>query len=332
MDGGARTPREVQDGNARGIVLRMLAELPAGGDGALALVLETEGSTYARPGTPVLFTASGHHGWISGGCLEPEIERRALQVAAEGRSDWMEIDTRDDAALFSGNAVGCRGCQRIVLLPLGALRPAQAMLENWLHGPSALHWTVHAEGRVELHDGDATQVLDMPTTALPWQAPRPRWQLQWHRPPRVRLLGAGPEAITLIPLLQGLGWQVEVSEPRETWRARLAHQTADHLPSAAMADHAPADAVLVMHHAFELDLQALEQLALHPVPFIGLLGPPHRRDDLFSLLTPGQIAALRPCLRSPVGLALGGRGPEAIALSIAAQLQAWRHGTALDSP
>ena len=37
-------------------------------------------------------------------------------------------------------------------------------------------------------------------------------------------------------------------------------------------------------------------------------------------------ALLLPRLRSPVGLKLGGHGLEAIALSIIAQLQAWRHG------
>ena len=41
---------------------------------------------------------------------------------------------------------------------------------------------------------------------------------------------------------------------------------------------------------------------------------------------PVLLPLLVPRLRSPVGLRLGGQGPEAIALSIAAQLQAWRHG------
>jgi xanthine dehydrogenase accessory factor len=91
-----------------------------------------------------------------------------------------------------------------------------------------------------------------------------------------------------------------------------------HLPNAA----------LVMHHNFELDRETLLQLAPLPIPFIGLLGPQRRRDDLFKVMPAEACAALSARLRSPVGLALGGRGPEAIALSIAAQLQAWRHGAA----
>jgi xanthine dehydrogenase accessory factor len=49
-----------------------------------------------------------------------------------------------------------------------------------------------------------------------------------------------------------------------------------------------------------------------------------RREDLFRVLPLAAREALLPRLRSPVGLKLGGQGPEAIALSIAAQLQAQR--------
>lgn len=83
-----------------------------------------------------------------------------------------------------------------------------------------------------------------------------------------------------------------------------------------------------MHHDFELDREALVALADTNVAFIGLLGPRRRREDLFKLLTPDQRHRLSPRLQSPVGLDIGGRGPEAISLSIAAQLQQWRsaHG------
>lgn len=85
------------------------------------------------------------------------------------------------------------------------------------------------------------------------------------------------------------------------------------------------DAVLVMHHNCELDHEVLTALATLPVQFIGLLGPSRRREDLFKLMSPLQRASLLPCVRSPGGIELTDRGPEAIALSIAAQLQAWRH-------
>jgi xanthine dehydrogenase accessory factor len=73
-----------------------------------------------------------------------------------------------------------------------------------------------------------------------------------------------------------------------------------------------------------LDREALDALAGSELPFIGLLGPARRREDLFRVLPPAAREALLPRLRSPVGLKLGGQGPEAIALSVAAQLQAYR--------
>ena len=292
----------------------------------LAVVLETEGSTYARAGTMVLFGEHTHVGWLSGGCLEPEIERVALDRAATGRIGWMEIDTRDDSALFSGNAVGCRGCQRLLLLPLSALTGCASVLQAWLHGDGPLQLDVDVGGGVRIACAGHAVDQRLPCDPCGFQAPQALWSLRWMPPPRALLLGAGPEVPALWPTLRGLGWQVRVADPRATWRARSGVGV-EALPApAALADASVVpDVVLVMHHNFELDLQALEALAPCPVPFIGLLGPTRRRDDLFSLLPDAARLALQPRLHSPVGLDLGGRGPDAIALSIAAQLQSWRH-------
>jgi xanthine dehydrogenase accessory factor len=322
------TPLDAEDGNPGRVLQATLDALRAGRRAALAVVLETEGSTYTRAGTVVLFTEQGHVGWLSGGCLEPEIERRALQAVDQGALDWMEIDTRDDDALFSANAVGCRGLQRIVLIPLAALEGVGGVLECWLRGKGTLTLQLQAEGQLgwQCEDSEATGSLH--SFPREWGGARAQWQIQWRAAPSVALLGAGPEAAPLVPLLRGLGWRVQVVEPRERWRDRLPGGCApEHQVGATTVSwHAPLpDAVLVMHHNFELDREALEQLADLSIPFIGLLGPRRRRDDLFKVLPPLACASLSPRLRSPVGLALGGRGPEAIALSIAAQLQAWRH-------
>jgi len=324
----------VQDGNLAQ-VLQAAAEacrqhLPA----ALAVVLETDGSTYTRAGTAVLFRTSGHVGWLSGGCLEPEIERRAMAAVEHARIEWLEIDTRDDDALFGGNAVGCRGRQRVALLPLTALAGIEAVFQAWLRGDAPLQLTLHADGRIEAQCEDAATAHHLASAPVPWPAPRTHWSCDWQRAPRVLLLGTGPEAGPLLPALQGLGWRVVLHDPRASWRARS--HVGDAAVSAPLSTllQGPVvpDAALVMHHNFELDLEALLQLAPTAVPFIGLLGPDRRREDLFKLLPSADAEALAPRLRSPIGLALGGRGPEAIALCIAAQLQAWRHGSPLASP
>jgi len=65
----------------------------------------------------------------------------------------------------------------------------------------------------------------------------------------------------------------------------------------------------------------LRILAERNEPYVGLLGPPARRDELMSQLSDGQRASLLPRLHAPLGLRLGGNGPEPLALSIAAELQ-----------
>ena len=142
------------------------------------------------------------------------------------------------------------------------------------------------------------------------------------------MFGAGPESPALLPLLRTLGFMTTLVEQRPRWAplAALADATITATPTAALSKaiarrHGIA---LVMHHNFELDREALAALADAPVGFVGLLGPVRRREDLFKVLPAAAREALMPRLHSPIGLPLGGEGPEAIALSIVAQLQSTR--------
>lgn len=293
-------------------------------DGVLALVLETEGSTYAHAGAMAYFDARRQVGWLSGGCLEPALAREATRVAATGKLAWIEIDTRGDEDLLSGSALGCRGRLRIALLPLHAMPGFASVLDAWLDAGASLAFDLDATGELRVSSTEASLQLRLPAEATPWPAHSP-WHLALPRLPEALLLGAGPESPALLRLLHELGWRTTLVERRPRWRDPDAPKDlhVEATPSIAAAAH-DADVALVMHHDFELDREALDGLARTSIPFIGLLGPGRRRDDLFKLLTPEQRASIAPRLRSPIGLPLGGQGPEAIALSIAAQLQAWR--------
>ena len=76
-----------------------------------------------------------------------------------------------------------------------------------------------------------------------------------------------------------------------------------------------------MSHNLDADCDYLAQLATSDVDFIGLLGPPHRRERILAKLP--ELSLLEDRLRSPVGTRIGGRGPGAIALEIVAELQAY---------
>ena len=80
-----------------------------------------------------------------------------------------------------------------------------------------------------------------------------------------------------------------------------------------------------MSHHLPSDLAYLRALAQTAIPYVGLLGPAVRREKLLVDLGP-QARELRARLRAPVGLALGGRTPESIALAIVAEVHAFVHG------
>lgn len=119
-------------GNPRTVMEAVAESIRRGDCGVLALVLETEGSTYAGVGDMVLFDDELQVGWLSGGCLEPQLAKRAREVADGGHIDWVEIDTRSDDDLLAGSALGCRGRLRIAMLPLRSLPGIDALVDAWL--------------------------------------------------------------------------------------------------------------------------------------------------------------------------------------------------------
>jgi xanthine dehydrogenase accessory factor len=90
------------------------------------------------------------------------------------------------------------------------------------------------------------------------------------------------------------------------------------------------DAAVVMSHHLNSDLAYLRALARTRIAYVGLLGPAARRERLLESLGP-DAQALRARLHAPVGLALGGRTPESVALAIVAQIHAFVHGALSDA-
>jgi len=329
-DGASAFPSALPAGGARAVLDASVAALRRGIPATLALVLETSGSTYVRAGAMALFDGDrAQVGWLSGGCLEPEIAQRADEAVRAVHLDFMEIDTRFDEDLLSGSAIGCRGRLRIALLPLAALRDWTAQVAAWRDG-EALRLNVAVDGTVDIVTGEHATTHRLRANTPTWPDAQSHWSLTVPAAASVILFGAGPETPFVLPMLRALGATTTLVERRPRWSD--AGVLADHAlaltPTQALSGPLRRhDVALVMHHNFELDREALHGLAAAPIGFVGLLGPVRRRDDLFRVLPPDAREALMSRLHSPVGLHLGGSGPEAIALSIAAQLQRHLHGT-----
>lgn len=292
--------------------------------GVLGLVTATEGSTYAKAGALLSLGNATRLGWVSGGCLEPALEADALRIEAAGIARVLELDTRDDMDLMFGTRMGCRGLLQIAMLPIALLDGIDALLSAWIDGDEAL--LLRGDDRsFSATIGDEQRRWDIEWKLGEGAETLLNWIIEIASAPRVLALGAGPETRSLIHNLRELGARVDLVESRPRWidAGRAADRLIEATPDHALADATLRNfsAVLVMNHDFERDRESLVALSTTPHPWIGLLGPPRRRDDLLALLSPEQRESIAPRLHAPVGVQLGGSGPEAIALSIAAQLQ-----------
>ena len=321
MDSPSLVSPPLSSANAAG--LRAVIEaLPrtAEARAVLVVVLETSGSTYRKPGAMLLRGGGISVGWLSGGCLEAELELLADDVLREGRARLHSFNTTGDDDLLFGSASGCRGAITLLLMPTNGESPVIEALLTLNAGARSLQLVLHEDGSG--HAQSATRQWDW---LARHSAPDRQWSLQISAPPRLLLLGTGPEAGPLIRHAQELGWKVEAIEHRGRWRehSRGADVLRESTPENAWKDITPDSftAALVMGHHYANDLCHLRHLAETRIGYVGLLGPPARRDALLAELGEGARTELHTRLHAPVGLHLGGEGPEAIALAIVADLQ-----------
>jgi xanthine/CO dehydrogenase XdhC/CoxF family maturation factor len=275
----------------------------------LAVVLETAGSTYGKQGSLLLIAQDGEYaGLLSGGCLEADLRERAQAVMSSGDACTVDYDTRGPDDLVFGLGSGCEGAMSVYLMRVSA--------ENAWQPVQALHAALVAH--------------EAATIVIAREPPAQNISLTPELPPRILLLGAGPDAIPVNDFAQRLGWKLTVYDHRP------AYADAARFPGAECVVHARAqdlrntlnianyEAAVVMSHHLPSDLLYLQALADSSIRYVGLLGPAPRRERLRSELG-ADAAKLAGRLRSPVGLALGGRSPASIALAIVAEIHAWLH-------
>ena len=272
----------------------------------LVTVIGTEGSTYSKAGAQMLVDGNGiFRGMLSGGCLEGDLAVRAQQVLDTGKPQVVTYDLGQDDDELWGMGVGCDGLMRMVLqaiTPGNDYAPFDRIAAIW-RGDDADQVTlpVGADGVDEV-------------------------TIQVEPPPRILVLGAGLDAEPVVRFAAELGWRCTVCDHRPAYIDNGdfagAHEVhcfpAEELGASLDLDRF--DAAIVMSHHLVSDRTYLAQFASSGIPYIGLLGPRHRRERLLSEL--GDAAAgLADRLRGPVGLDIGGRGPAPIALSIVAEVQ-----------
>ena len=154
---------------------------------------------------------------------------------------------------------------------------------------------------------------------------------------RLFVLGAGHVSQALAPLLVGLNYELWVLDDRDEL---LRHPAFADIETGSydadeVAEAVPMptdrDAYLVMTRDHARDEKAVAQILEQPHAFVGMIGSRRKVHTVLRrmLRRYDERGRARPDLsrlRSPLGLTLGGRTPAEIAVSIAAELVALRHG------
>lgn len=327
----------------------------------LTTVVHVKGSAYRRPGARMLILPDGRRiGSISGGCLEGDVCRKAWWFTEGGQPSVRVYDTSSDDDAVWEFGLGCNGIVHVLFervddpstsAMLGFLaesrrerRPAtvatviavaegapcrvgdrllfdgRGISANW--GGGALAGSpVEQEVLAQVRESFVRQKNHLAhcegfdvfiETVLP--------------PQRLVVFGAGHDAQPLVRMAAELGWQVTVADGRRNYA------TAERFPAAdAVVVIDPRDpmkgiaidrdtAVVMMTHNYPQDAKLLPHILPARPRYLGMLGPKSRSEDLFAEV---GLPLTGIDVHAPVGLDIGSDLPEAIALAIVAEIQAF---------
>ena len=343
-----------------------------GGRCALATVVSVEGSSYRRPGARMLVCEGGAStGTISAGCLEADVIEHAKRVIRVGEAVLVEYDTASTSDEMAwGLGLGCNGVVRVLVEPVGPASSYVEALRRSCDGRAGAapvtvatvyqHTTsdsTHAAPRVPvgarlfIDEGGETgrENLSEEVAALVEGDVRAGatggrfyevaggsvkvFVETLVRPVPLIVFGAGHDALPVVELARGLGWQTEVVDPQSRPASRSRFAAADRVTLArpaevaARVDITPRTLTLLMSHNYSHDLELLRFLLASPARYIGVMGPRKRTERMLRELAAGEDA-FRPeeadtaRLHSPAGLDVGANSPAEIALSVVAEMRA----------
>lgn len=154
---------------------------------------------------------------------------------------------------------------------------------------------------------------------------------------RLVLIGAGHVAQAVAPVAAGVGFRVVVVDDREELLDHPAFAGAERHArdvdelDLAVPDLSERDYLVILTRDHARDERALAHLVRRPHRYLGMIGSVRKVHAIVArvLRREQELGRAAPDLtrvRAPVGIALGGRTPAEIAISVVAELVADRHG------
>ena len=326
----------------------------------LATVIGTERSAPRGPGA-VLAVADGLEvaGSVSGGCVEAAVIEEAAEVIRTGRPKRVTYGIADEDAIAVG--LSCGGIVHIFIERVTGTGEmfaafAQAVREDApvavateVIGPHAgAKMLVAPEGMLGgLGDPTLDGAVAAEARAMLEQAQtgtrrygvgaRERRDVEvfinsFAPAPNMYLFGATTHAAAVARIGKFLGYRVTVCDAREALATRTRIPDADVItvqwPDEFLA-RSPVDprtVICVLTHDPKFDVPLLKVALATSAGYIGVLGSRRTHEARCTTLRAGGVSedALAR-LRAPIGLDLGARTPEEVAVAVAAEIIALRY-------
>ena len=344
-------------------VLPQIEQWRAAGKGvATATVVSVVGSAPRAIGATLAVSEDGEiAGSVSGGCVEPAVIEDELRSLRSGKPKLLQFGITEEQNVEQ-IGLSCGGEIRVFVqrvdagddVLLDALsRQIPSVAATVISAPDGYERLIgahvvvvegeRASGGTGIAELDATigemageRLLTGRSETRPVSLPDGQtcevYFGVYPPPPTLIIVGAGHVTLPLTRIAKVLDYQVVVVDPREAFatpeRLRAADQVLVEWPDEALA-HLPltsATAVAVLTHDDKFDVPALRVALSKPVSYVGAIGSrgtKERRDERLreAGVTDEQIARIH----GPIGLDLGARTPEEIALAIMAEIVATRN-------
>jgi xanthine dehydrogenase accessory factor len=328
--------------------------LDADREAVLATVIDVEGSAYRRPGAKMVIEDGESAGSVTAGCLEDEVRMLAADVRAAGEPRVETFDLTGDDGTW-GLGMGCNGIITILLEPVDETH--RPVVERVADGEDTGVVTVvdgdRPRGERGYYTPGAGFAGDLPawlcdelhatTAALLDRGEADTLRIDREEgsvevfvdgieaPPHLVVFGSGPDVGPVVDLAKRVDFRVTVVGFRGAQATNEAFPAADDVLASSPANVESAVAfdgdtyAVVMTHNFVDDRLVLETLLDTPVPYIGLMGPEERFEELLDAFAEDGLTLPEDAfdrIHTPIGLDLGGDSPYRIAYSIVGELLA----------
>lgn len=325
---------------------------------SLGTVVHTAGSTPQKTGARAVFLAGGELlGTLGGGCMEAEARRRGLALTRGGAPELLDLRLDDDFGWDDG--LICGGTAQILLQPRpdpeqAAVYAAVARLrEERGRGVFALVVTGEPEsvgrcclfrpGQPVLGDlGDAgleaeleehARVLLLEGREEPGRAQlRERGAMVYLEPilprPVCLIAGAGHVGAALCHYAARVGFDVAVVDDRASLCNTERLPDAAHVVAGDIVEtvrdwpKTPDTYVVIVTRGHRHDATVLREVVKAPVAYVGMIGSRRKILTIYEEFVAQGLATREELARvhAPIGLDIGARTVDEIALCIAAEL------------